>query len=421
MSDFGFMAVDWEERINFERMRKERLNKAKAALKESDLDGLMIFRYEDVRYLTSFRSHLGPTVLFGLASVYLPRDGEPLLFTMDMDHARARMPWMATDQIQPRPNVREAIGIRRWIERIQAVLGHDVSGAIGVDLWTPSMADALGSALPNATFVDGYSVLLNAKMTKTVDEIQCLRAATSMTEAAMHAALRVLRPGIRECEVLATAWHTMTALGSEWTQCANIVASGPYTAPYRRFTSDRVIQLGDPVIIDIGACYNGYWGDFTRTYICGDIRPTAEQIALHQECYDSLWRACEAARAGNTNADVFAAAEPVELFSLGHSSGTSPWEPPYLSADAKDAPIELEPGMVLNIEPYRGRPEDGGFRLENNVSITTGAPDVYTPFPFDYRLLRDVHPLDRTTGRTGVQGVALGADGDRGAVGFVRR
>ncbi|GIS07823.1 MAG: hypothetical protein CM15mP111_4380 [Hyphomicrobiales bacterium] len=52
-------------------------------------------------------------------------------------------------------------------------------------------------------------------------------------------------------------------MGSEWTQCSNIVASGPYTAPYRRFTSDRIIRNGDPVIIDIGACFNGYYGDLT--------------------------------------------------------------------------------------------------------------------------------------------------------------
>jgi hypothetical protein len=55
---------------------------------------------------------------------------------------------------------------------------------------------------------------------------------------AMDAALAVLKPGMRECEVLAAAWNKMTSMGSEWTQCSNIVASGPYTAPYRRFTSD---------------------------------------------------------------------------------------------------------------------------------------------------------------------------------------
>lgn len=56
----------------------------------------------------------------------------------------------------------------------------------------------------------------------------------------------------------------MTALGSEWTQCQNIVSSTPYTSPYRRVTSDRIIAKGDLVIIDIGACYGGYYGHPTR-------------------------------------------------------------------------------------------------------------------------------------------------------------
>ena len=216
----------------------------------------------------------------------------------------------------------------------------------------------------------------------------------------MDAALRALKPGVRECEVLATAWYTMTAMGSEWTQCSNIVASGPYTAPYRRFTSDRVIRAGDPVIIDIGGCFNGYWGDLTRTWICGDIRPTEEQRRIHQHCYDALWNSCAASVAGNTTADVFAAADPYVLDSLGHGSGVAPWEPPYFSPHTKDDPMDLRPGMQFNLEPYAGTPGIAGIRLENNLVVTEGAPDIYTTYPFDERLVIDLHELDTSTGRT---------------------
>src|SRR4029078_1469128 len=99
------------------------------------------------------------------------------------------------------------------------------------------------------------------KIIKTQDELACLRLANALTEAAMDAALRVMKPGIKECEVLAEAWRVMTELGSEWSQCSNIVTSGPYTAPYRRFTSDRIIQNGDAGIIHIGAGLHGYWRD----------------------------------------------------------------------------------------------------------------------------------------------------------------
>ncbi len=398
--DWGFMGVDWEPRIDYDRMRRDRVKKAQKALEESEADVLFVFRTEDARYLTSYRHHLGPAFVIGNGTVVLGRGMEPILFTMDVEHSKLRHPWLSPEQVQPRANFRELAGIKEFADRVTGLLGSLKNKTIGVDIWTPSMAKHLQEAFPTCTFVDGYEILLNAKKIKTEDEINCLKAANIMTEAAMDAALRILKPGVRECEVLAEAWKTMTALGSEWTQCSNIVCSGPYTAPYRRFTSDRIIRPGDLVIIDIGAGFNGYWGDFTRTWVCGDMMPTKEQIDLHQANYDALFRGCAACKPGNTNADVVAACgEEFVLSSLGHGGGTHPWEYPAFSLTSKNDPMKLEVGMVANLEPYYGKPGVGGFRLENNLVIREDGPEIYTTYPFDERLVRDVHPLDATTGR----------------------
>jgi Xaa-Pro aminopeptidase len=396
----GIMGVDWEERINFDRLRRERLKKAKEALDKSEANVLFVFRTEDCRYLTGYRTHLHPTVMIGNAVVVLPKGGDPLLFTMDHEHCKARMPWLSPSQIKPRANFRESVGIQTWADMVKAELGDLKGCKIGVDLWTPVMTEEFKKAFPESEFIDGYEILMKAKIKKTEDEIACLKVANAITEAAMDAAIRFLKPGVKECEVLAVAWQTMTALGSEWSQCSNIVASGPYTAPYRRFTSDRIIRNGDLVIIDIGACFNGYWGDFTRTWVCGNVKPTKEQIEVHQNCYNALFNACDKSRAGNTNADVFNAAYPYVLDSLGHGSGVHPWEPPYFSPASIKAPVVLEVGMQFNLEPYAGIPGIGGVRLENNLVVTEGEPDIYTTYPFDERLLKDIHPLDKTTGRT---------------------
>jgi Xaa-Pro aminopeptidase len=398
--DGGTMGVDWEERIDFARLRRERLEKAQQAVAASEADLLFVFRTEDARYLTGYRHHLGPTPLLGNATVLLRPDDPPVLFTMDYEHCRARMPWLTGECLQPRANFREAVGIKKWADSVESLVGSLAGKTVGVDLWSPTLEKGLREAFPDTEFVDGYTILMDAKIIKTDDEIACLKVANAITEAGMDAALRALRPGMRECEVLATAWYTMTAMGSEWTQCSNIVASGPYTAPYRRFTSDRVIRNGDMVIIDIGGCFNGYWGDLTRTWVCGDIRPTEEQRALHQKCYDAVWDACAASRVGNTTADVFDAADPYVLDSLGHGSGMAPWEPPYFSPHSKDDPVELRAGMQFNLEPYAGVPGIGGFRLENNLVVTEADPDIYTTYPFDERLVVDLHPLDSSTGRT---------------------
>ena len=101
-----------------------------------------------------------------------------------------------------------------------------------------------------------------------------------------------------------------------------------------------------------------------------------------------------------TNAEVFAAADPYVLDNLGHGAGTNPWEPPFFSPASRDAPVTLREGMVFNLEPYFGTDEVGGVRLENDHIVTADGVEIYTTYPFDERLVIDVHPLDVSTGRT---------------------
>lgn len=401
MADTGMMAVDWEARFDPGRMRAERLQRAKDALANSDVDALFVFRTEDARYLTGYRHHLGPAFIMGNAVVVLARGYEPILWTMDYEHCRLRMPWLSPDQIQPRANFREKLAMKHWAKQVEGLIGSLAGKRVGVDIWDLNLEAAIRETFPTTEFTDGYqSVLMRAKEIKTEDEIACLKIANVMTEAALDRAIEHLRPGVKECEILAIAWQTMTAMGSEWTQCSNIVCSGPYTAPYRRFTSDRVIRNGDLVIIDIGAGFNGYWGDLTRTWVCGSVKPTAEMRELHQKCYDALFNAGQCIRPGATNAEVFAAAAPYVLDSLGHGAGVNPWEAPYFSPASKGSPVTLKEGMVFNLEPYAGKPGVGGIRLENDHIVTKDGVEIYTTYPFDERLVNQVHPLDATTART---------------------
>ena len=193
----------------------------------------------------------------------------------------------------------------------------------------------------------------------------------------------------------------MTALGSEWTQCSNIVTSGPYTAPYRRFTSDRIIQNGDAVIIDIGAGFNGYWGDLTRVYICGNVGPTEGDARGAPEGLRRGVRLRRCHAAGRDERRRVRGGKGHALDgALGHGAGVNPWEMPFFSPASKDEPITLQEHMVFNIEPYYGEPGKGGIRLENDHIVTKDGVEIYTQYPFDERLVIDLHPMDQTTGRT---------------------
>jgi len=169
MTEFGQMGVDWEERIDFARMRRERLQRAKDAMEKADVDLLFIFSLDDVRYVTGYRSHLGPLPPIGLAAVILPRGGDPILGTMDKEHARARMPWIKPENIMDRPFVRTEGGTKKWADEVSGRLGKLVEGKIGIDWMTQGLSEWLPKCFPKAQFVDGKKVIAPAKMIKTKD------------------------------------------------------------------------------------------------------------------------------------------------------------------------------------------------------------------------------------------------------------
>jgi len=148
LGDHGLMGVDWEERINFDRLRKERLQRAKNALDSTDVDALFVFRTEDCRYLTGFRSHLHPTASLGMATCVLAKGKEPYIFSMDDDHVHARMTWLAPEQIQKRANLRDISAVRDWASRVEGLIGNLDGKKVGVDLWSPSIEARLKEAFP---------------------------------------------------------------------------------------------------------------------------------------------------------------------------------------------------------------------------------------------------------------------------------
>jgi len=390
----GTQGVDWEERVNYERMRKERLEKITRAVDESEADVLFVFRLEGTRYVTGLRTHDWPMAHWGMACVTMPKGGDYTLYTLDYVHAKARMPWLGdhlTDTTCRGLELQE--GARDWAVAAKKRLAERgcEPKVIAVDAWSPALYEALPEVFPGVKFIDGQKIMLKARMIKTLDEINCLKIAYEITMAGMQAGLDYLRPGVKECEVLAECFRAMYRYGSEWSQCSNIVCSGPYTAPYRRFTSDRIIGYGDPVIIDIGGRFNGYWGDFTRTWICGNgAKPSKELIKVHETAYKALRGAEKAIKPGNTTRDIALATEGQILGqSLGHGLGISANEPPllgtYKGVFAPEDAVTLEPGMVFAIEPYTGVPGVGGVRLEDNYIVTEDGVEVISTFPFEER------------------------------------
>ena len=164
MPEFGTMGVDWEERINFDRMRRERLQRAKDALEKSEADVLFIFNQEDVRYVTGFRHIFSPTAHLGRAAVVLPRGGDPILSTMDMHFGRANAHWLKPENILNKPNIGTEEGTQKWADEIRPRLGKLAEGKIGVDIWTKGLSEWLPRCFPKAEFINGMPILEKAKV-----------------------------------------------------------------------------------------------------------------------------------------------------------------------------------------------------------------------------------------------------------------
>lgn len=382
----GLGGVDYEARVDMTALRAGRLDRARRAMADTDLDAVLVWKEENVRYLTSLR----PQVIAGKAGVLngalVPRAGGPVLFVSggDRDRAEATMPWVA--EFHSIPILEEPGLVRHFASEIlPGVLArHGLrQGRIGLDLTSKLLADALGDSCDRVRWVDGDAAMQAARRIKAAEELALIEEATAVAEAVTATALEHIRPGIRECEVAGEALRTLLRLGGEYPHVTTpFVASGERMAPPTRLATDKLIRDGDLVFVDIGAMVNGYFGDIGRTVVCG--APSAEQRRVYRTVWDALHAGIAAMRPGVTNVEVANAIRAraqahglerhfLSLF-IGHGIGCGSNEPPYIGESFPGAAaVSLEPGMVFAIEPLIWLPGvtgGGGVRLEDMVVVT---------------------------------------------------
>ena len=399
----GPFGVDYEARIDFAALRDERLERVRAALADSTLDALLLWKDENVR----FASGLRPQIIQGKSAVLngclLSEDGSLVLFCSggEVDRVRSVMPWI--DHVETVP-IMEARGlIAGAVEEVIAPVLERLGltgGVIGLDELAYAQVQELSRALPEAELTDGDALMQSARRIKSDAELAVMQEACAIAEAVTESAIAAVRPGVRECDVVADAMHTLYRLGGEMAHLATpFVASGEHMSPPNRFASDKLIREGDLVFIDIGAMWSGYYADIGRTVICGE--PSERQREIFTAVRHALAAATEAMRPGNTNDDVAAAVRAegerhglgesfLSLF-IGHGIGVGANEPPYVGEALPGAEtVELRAGMTMAIEPLIWVPDvagGGGVRLEDTIVVAEGGGVSLTRTAFDERLL----------------------------------
>lgn len=385
------------------KLLADRRERTCTAIRKADLDALLVWKDENVRFLSGLRAQIiqGKSAL--LNGCLLTKGGDLVLFLSggEVDRARNVMTWI--DEIHAIPIMEARNLIAGAFENaIVPVFGKlDLqAGRIGLDESSFAQIEEFGRSLPKVELADGDAVMQQVRLVKTPADIAVMQEAAAIGDAVTETAIRAVRPGVREWDVVAEAMHTLFRLGGEMAHLATpFVASGEHMSPPNRFASDKIIREGDLVFIDIGAQYNGHFADVGRTVICG--APSQIQQEIFTAVYHSLKAATSAMEPGATNDDVAAAAVAegaargfgenfLSLF-IGHGIGMGANEPPYVGEAHPGADtIELQEGMTIAVEPLIWVPDvrgGGGVRLEDTILVAPGGGNALTRTAFDDRLL----------------------------------
>jgi len=386
--------ADWQQRVDFERLRAARLQRLRDQMNARDLGALVLFAGANIRYATgSYQGNWKYNINIRYAVV--PNGGDPVLFETagsDLQCAKIDLPWME-GRIRPAITWQWAEGAvpymaERMAQSVVEVLdAHGVrKEKIGIDNLDMQALQAFQKQELN--IVDGWPAMSAARVVKTPDEIELLKQASSIGDAAMwRIKYEWLKPGVHEREIEAKVHEFMLERGCEIIYDI-IVASGGNTSPYRRWATDKIIRQGDLVIVDINAVGpSGYFIDFVRCFKCA-AKMTPKEVDLYREVYDSMYAGLDKLRPGNTTADV-AAAFPeydddkygtVTLQQFAHSIGITLYEGMWVSrAYSLKYPAEIKENMYFAIETFAGHPGlPQTCRLEENVLVSGDGPVVFT-------------------------------------------
>ena len=398
---YGTMQVDWEQRADMERLRTERLARAKAHLKRSDLGALLLFDMANIRYVTA--THIGTWAMDKLIRFcLLPQDDEPIMwdFGSAARHHKLYSPWLGEERSRAGiSTLRGAVEGRAEsvAEKIRVELDQRglLVEPLGVDMIELPVLFALQAA--GIQVVDGQALMQDVRKIKTEDEITLLNMACAMVDAAYDDLYRAMRPGIRENDCVALVNKKLFELGSEHVEGVNAI-SGERCSPHPHVFTDRMLRPGDPAYFDILHTYNGYRTCYYRTFAVGSA--SRALIDAYARCRDILDQAISAIRPGVTTAEVveifpraeefgFPDEEAAFALQYGHGIGLSIWEKPIFSRLVSfDHPETIEEGMVFALETFW--PASDGWsaaRIEEELVVTKDGCEVITRFPAEELLV----------------------------------
>ncbi|EMA41893.1 M24 family metallopeptidase [Halobiforma nitratireducens] len=404
----GTQAVDWEQRIDTQRLRRERTERALERLRETDLGAMLLLSDPNIRYVTG----LAMTGGSGADHYTLLTEDGDVVHWDTADHAsnqRYNCPWLHDIRYAcpglgnvPRASGRESA--RQFLLETMAEgvaeAAHEYGVAderLGVDVGNRGLLEALESQGLEPDVETCTAVMEDARKVKTEDEIECLRQVAAICEAGFQRIADAAKPGMRENELWGAAveelWRHGAFVGGGY------LTSGPNTWPkHQANTTDRVVRPGDLVYADFyNVGYLGYRSCYYRTFSMGE--PTQEQKAAYETARDNLYDVLERIEPGATtdeiaegfpdmegeHADYYEADDHWQLTTnhWAHGLGLQLYEVPLIWRGlSPDHPIEIEEGMTMAVETQEPAGRQG-VRVEEMVVVRENGVEILSQWPVE--------------------------------------
>lgn len=357
-------------------LRSGRRERALAQMAAHDIDILVLGRQANVRYVTGApQLWVAGTRPFGPICEVIRSTGEI--------HLNSTWDEGIPDEIAHDHLYGLAWNPMTLIEVLKKMPGAATVRRVGTDSLTPTFAQLLPMAFPNAELVDAEPALRAARRIKTPDEIAVLRGALGIAERALDAAHAELAAGATEQALTGAMLQAMAAGGVTTPATQDGAWITPKDHSWRRRSGGGTVAEGDLVAFAAGALADGYVGEVGRTWPVGEVSGADSLFRRANELWERLVGAC---RSGAPAADLLhayeAAGEPLPATPVAHGLGLG-FDPPVISADlpATSAEERLEPGMVLAVTGYVWESGVGAVFQRDAVLITDGEPEVLTSIP----------------------------------------
>jgi len=394
---YGPGGVDWQERINFERLRSQRAERMRAIMKKHNIPALLAAGANSARYLTGLK---GATFASGLWYVLFFAESEPVVFGHAgyINHYPQECPWISQWRLArswlngicgPEAAAEEAEKFAKDIaDEINARgLGGEPLAVIGFDGIAQSALRDKGLKIQS-----GSALMNEATMQKTEDELRCVKMVVAIAETAWYPIMKHLKPGVNEDDLVRVGREAIDKAGADFAKVG--FRTGPLTFERGMKDTSRFIQAGELLYGNLCSTrYMGYGACLYRTFLVGR-QPSPKEADWYKRLLERIDAVIDAIRPGATTADAakhFAPASSwgyedeasVLTIEIGHGVGLSQYEMPVINRQwSLKHPQEFKPGMVIAIESREG--ENGqGVRLENMVIVTDQGAEIIDRFPRD--------------------------------------